>query len=170
MKTRLHKGFTLIELLVVIAIIGVLASVVLVSLNNARAKARDAKRAADIKQVSTALELYYAENNAYPVAGAWYGGTGNCWGTVTDTWVPGLTPTYISKLPLDPKPTACASVYLYASDGKDYKVIAHVPENCENPSMKNLKDPARAGGSNPSIVDGNSCWAWAIFTPGFAAW
>ncbi|MCX6792653.1 MAG: prepilin-type N-terminal cleavage/methylation domain-containing protein [Candidatus Falkowbacteria bacterium] len=59
-------GFTLIELLVVIAIIGVLSTMAIIALSNARAKARDSKRVADIKQISTALELYYSDYNYYP--------------------------------------------------------------------------------------------------------
>lgn len=54
-----NKGFTLIELLVVIAIIGLLASIVLVSLGPARAKSRDAKRQADLKQINLAMEMCY---------------------------------------------------------------------------------------------------------------
>lgn len=57
-KTK-QKGFTLIELLVVIAIIGILSSIVLVSLGTARQKARDARRQSDIRQIALAMELCY---------------------------------------------------------------------------------------------------------------
>ena len=100
-----QKGFTLIELLVVIAIIGLLASVVLVALNGARAKARDVKRLADKKQVINALNLYYADNNAWPSA---IGGkclapsSESCWtgGTYSgsDSLVTALQP-YLASLP-----------------------------------------------------------------------
>jgi len=63
-----QKGFTLIELLVVISIIGLLASVVLVALNSARTKARDAKRVADLQQIAKAAELFYDSQNKYPYA------------------------------------------------------------------------------------------------------
>lgn len=68
-KDNKNLGFTLIELLVVIAIIGVLATLLLLQLGAARAKARDAKRISDVTQIRTALEQYFDDNGGtYPQA------------------------------------------------------------------------------------------------------
>jgi len=69
-KIATTKGFTLIELLVVISIIGILSTLAVVSLNNARLKARDTKRVSDIKQIQTALELYASDKFGYPAVDA----------------------------------------------------------------------------------------------------
>lgn len=60
------QGFTLIELLVVIAIIGFLATIILASLNNVRAKGRDAQRFENIQNIINALALYQATHNGIP--------------------------------------------------------------------------------------------------------
>lgn len=60
---KIHRpGFTLIELLVVIAIIGLLATIAVIALNQARQNSRDSKRIGDIKQINTALQLYYSKS------------------------------------------------------------------------------------------------------------
>jgi len=63
------SGFTLIELLVVIAIIALLSSVVLASLNTARAKGRDARRVSDLHEIQTALIMCMDDYNAIPLTG-----------------------------------------------------------------------------------------------------
>lgn len=75
------KGFTLVELLVVISIIGLLSSTVLAALNEARAKARDAKRTQTVAQYKNAFYLYFNEYNEFPIGSACVGdadGDGKC--------------------------------------------------------------------------------------------
>ncbi len=70
MMTKTHtRGFTLIELLVVIAIIGILASVVLASLNSARAKGSDAAIESSINNARAQAELYYDNHNPHVYTG-----------------------------------------------------------------------------------------------------
>ncbi len=63
-----ERGFSLIELLVVIAIIGILTTIIMASLSQARKRGRDARRVADVRQLQLALELYYDGNGKYPTA------------------------------------------------------------------------------------------------------
>lgn len=118
-----RKGFTLIELLVVISIIGLLSTLAVVALNSARQKSRDTKRLADVKQIQTALELFYSDNNRYAVADTPVelgtattnklcgsaGFAGTCSGT-----------TYMGLVPRSPRPqdgpcTTSDNQYLYGS-------------------------------------------------------
>lgn len=139
-------GFTLIELLVVIAIIGVLASIVLASLNSARRKSRDARRITDLKQIQLALELYFdAQSSAYPP------GSLTCDAT-TAFGLQALTPTYIPQVPRDPLGTATTNCYRYASgvisggSPTTYHLAARL-EDGTNPSFSGDKDCDSAAGT-----------------------
>lgn len=57
-----ERGFTLVELLVAVGIIGVLASVAMFSISEARAKARDTRRVQDVRVLSQALDIYATTN------------------------------------------------------------------------------------------------------------
>lgn len=82
-KKQPLTGFTLIELLVVVAIIGLLVSVIIVSLGNARIKSRDARRLSDVQQMKSGLDIYYSLGSGYADTAVWNtaqgaGGTLSC--------------------------------------------------------------------------------------------
>jgi prepilin-type N-terminal cleavage/methylation domain-containing protein len=131
--SKRNKGFTLIELLVVIAIIGILASIVLASLNSARKKSRDARRIADLKQVQLALEMYFDSNSNYPAAATWA-----ALGTL-------IAPTYIAAIPIDPLNTD-NYVYKYAALGSGTSCTSYhlgaTLEETTNPAFNSDIDAA----------------------------
>lgn len=113
---RGKQGFTLVELLVVIAIIGVLATLVLLQLGTARARARDTKRIADINQIRSAIELFFEDQGGtYP--------TGDMYNSITDA-TPGLADSqYITRMPLDPL-TDEKYKYCVSASGRSFTVYA----------------------------------------------
>ena len=133
------KGFTLIELLVVIAIIGLLSTLAVVSLNNARTKARDSKRLADLKQMQTALELYNTDNNTYPSGNAVTLGDADniCLNStgLTTAALCGATP-YMGLVPADP---SSGQSYTYTGATSTYTITA---------TLETDVSPLSAGGIN----------------------
>ena len=125
MQKHKQHGFTLIELLVVIAIIGILSSVVLASLNDARQKSRDTKRVADIQQLKLALELFFDEEGNYPTAAQFAATDGT-----------GLVPDHIPAMPTDP---VSLTNYAYAALGAGTSCTEyHLGANLENDSHSAL--------------------------------
>ena len=144
-RIKTQKGFTLIELLVVISIIGVLASVVMVSLNSARVKARDAVRKSDLNQIALAMRLYYDEHEYYPRESEGSNGKVGA-GSGLDTM---LAPYIGDNMPHDPLGPGNSGYYYYY-DGRqwcDGKMIAVVfARNMEQTAGNNSDICAAWGG------------------------
>lgn len=137
------RAFTLIELLVVIAIIGILASMVIVALSSARAKARDATRKSDLRQIKTALEVYYSDQQP----NQYYGATTPI--TVDQTVFGGAGQTYMKTIPTDP---TAGRAYDYQSDanpGQNYVISADL----ENDKDGERKTTAPTGFTMPTGHD-----------------
>lgn len=167
------RGFTFVELMVSIAIIGVLSAVVLSGVDRVRKNARVAQRVSDLKRVQSALDLYYAKNRSYPVTGgAWRGvcasySAGGTYTANNGLVIPGLAPTYIPRIPVDPQgsPSSDYNCYLYRSggnpDGTDYAFLVH--------AVTELSDGSSGASyaKYPEFYDSNRpTWAWKVSSPG----
>lgn len=110
MQLKNNNAFTLVELLVVVSLIGVLSTLSVVNFRSATMKGRDAQRKSDLKNIQTALRLYYNDKAGYPATGGL-----PAWGT---PWVvTGVT--YMNTLPKDPL-TNQNYTYTGVVGGEDY--------------------------------------------------
>lgn len=90
------KGFTLIEMIVVILLLAVLSTLVTFAYLSSLKRGRDSKRKSDIKNISTALELYSSDMNHYPIV------SGFGLGDVLCNEENGCTQFYMKQVPKDP--------------------------------------------------------------------
>jgi len=109
-----EKGFSLLALLVAIAIIALLTSIGMVSFSRAQQNSRDTRRKADLRSISSALELFYDASNVYP--------TEANYDEVQQGPSPGIYPTYIKTMPDDP---VTGRDYFYIS-----RVTGYTNEQC----------------------------------------
>lgn len=108
-----------------------LSSVVMVSLGNAKSKARDAKRITDADQITKAVELYFNQNGLYPSSlgatqpnGSWANSNDASW-----TALGVLLSPYLTTLPKDPQQNN-DSANIWAANGYSYSYV-----NCGNSYM-----------------------------------
>lgn len=124
------EGFTLIEMLVVVSLVGVLATLVLANMAGARARARDTQRKSDLRQIESALRLYYNDLGKFPENNA-SGQIVGCgvvpsaceWGV--DEFV-ASNQTYMKVIPNDPLPDG---TYYYTRSDLDSFVLSACLEN-----------------------------------------
>ena len=131
-----RKGFTLVEILVVVSIIGLLSSIVLVGLGSFRARGRDARRVADLRETQNALELYYGKFGGYPLT---------TWDGLEKT----ITDAEIGVTSISDDPLGGTNHYKYGSNGQSYVIGAKL----EDPNNQVLKDDMDGSGSDTFSVE-----------------
>lgn len=163
-----NHSFTLIELLVVIAIIGILAAIIIVSLDKVRGKARDARRKKDIETLQNAINAYAIDNGVkYPVTRfgstpppSWCAVCSNspntkCSGVISWNSLQSNLTNYLSKLPTDPLNNS-NNKYCYTATESAYKIYVRLEQDTS--AMQN----------DGGIYNTTPTWLYEIFSPGGA--
>ena len=115
----------------------------------------------NILGLQSALQKYFSDNKAYPSTnGAWITAMSQNVKNKNE-WIPGLVPKYINAVHTDPRKSKEENKqYMYLSDGKDFKLIAHHPVGIEAV----IKD-------HPEMVDPpRPSWAYGVWTEGAENW
>lgn len=127
MKTK--RGFTLIELLVVLAVIGLLSTLAIVAIGSANRKARDIKRLADLARVQAHLDLFYTEENSYPVGRNILLGAGNARCLNAQGWAAaGCANPLMGQVPVSPDDT---DPYIYNGSSTTYAISTQLEGDME---------------------------------------
>lgn len=128
------------------------------------AKSHFSQRLEDLQKIRISLDAYKVEHGVYPkVVDANLGvvSIGDASNPNPRTWIAGLVPKYLSFVPRDPRVLQAANKqYLYFSDGRDFKIVAHGAE-----------DAGFAMNARPDLIDPRrKTFAYGYWTPGASQW
>jgi Bacterial type II secretion system protein G. len=121
-------------------------------------------RLRDLSSIAFALEKYKRKYNQYPMSsnrGRNWDGLYSNFGESKKNWIEGLVPDFMANLPRDPRMSDSGlHQYLYKSNGANYKLISHSPDDCGDvlKIFPKLIDPKR------------NCWAYGYWTPRAVNW
>lgn len=142
-KNKFFSGFTLIELLVVISIIGILATLVVANLNEARARARDVRKKQGMRELKTALQLYYNDYKKLPakmtngsIKGCGISGVGDCpFSTSCPDFAAGGTGCEVVYMNKFPEGLGSNGIAYYSNVSTDVYCIKTDLDNASDPDI-----------------------------------
>jgi len=135
------KGFTLIEMIVVILILAALSTLITFAYFTSLKRGRDSKRKSDINNISTALELYNADMNHYPITSSF------SLGDILCNEEGGCAQVYMRQIPKDP---LSKKPYYYETDENgSYYVLYSGLETSED-TGSGVDQDGYYGNCNPS--------------------